>query len=214
LLVGLGNPGAAYAGHRHNIGFMAIDRIASEHRFSPFRRRFQGEVAEGTLGGQPCFALKPLTYMNESGRAVGELCRFYKIAAAGVFVFHDELDIACGRLRVKQGGGNAGHNGLKSLDAHIGAGYWRVRLGIGHPGDRDRVHGYVLSDFASADGPWLGPLLDAVALNAALLVAGDAAGFSSRVALALQPPKAKAKQDGDESGGGEPGGGASTSGKE
>ncbi|MCU0838051.1 MAG: aminoacyl-tRNA hydrolase [Rhodospirillales bacterium] len=204
VLVGLGNPGAAYAGHRHNIGFMAIDRVAAVHRLTPFRRRFQGDVADGSIDGRPCLALKPLTFMNESGRAVGELCRFYKVPADAVFVFHDDLDIACGRLRVKQGGGHAGHNGLKSLDAHIGPEYWRIRLGIGHPGDKARVHGYVLSDFAAADRQWLAPLLDAVAGQIGILLSGDAAAFTSRIALALRPPAAPAKgEDGRiEAGGG------------
>jgi PTH1 family peptidyl-tRNA hydrolase len=190
LLVGLGNPGARYAGNRHNVGFMAVDTIAASRGFSPFRRRFQGDVGEGSIGRRACLVLKPLTFMNESGRAVGELCRFYKIDAGDVFVFHDDLDIAPGRVRVKRGGGNAGHNGLKSLDAHIGPDYWRVRLGIGHPGERSRVHGYVLSDFATADRSWLEPLLEAMASHVALLIAGDGAGFTSRVALALQPVRA------------------------
>lgn len=200
LLVGLGNPGAAYARHRHNVGFMAIDRLVREHDFGPFRKRFEGELAEGSVGGRPCFAFKPLTFMNLSGRAVGAVCRFYKIAAPAVYVFHDDLDLACGRVRVKLGGGNAGHNGLKSLDAHIGPEYWRVRIGIGHPGDRDRVRAYVLSDFAAADGAWLEPLLAALAREAPALVAGDAAAFTSRLALALRPPKAKAPTN-DEGGG-------------
>jgi PTH1 family peptidyl-tRNA hydrolase len=188
LLVGLGNPGPAYAQQRHNVGFMAIDRLAAQHGFSPFRRRFHGDLAEGRLAARPCLAFKPLTFMNLSGEPVGELCRFYKLSAEAVFVFHDDLDLAPGRLRVKQGGGHAGHNGLKSLDAHIGPGYWRVRLGIGHPGHRDRVHGYVLSDFTAEERLWLEPLLDAVATHVPLLVEGDMAAFTSRVALALKPP--------------------------
>ncbi len=193
LFVGLGNPGPKYAGNRHNIGFMAADEIVRRHSFGPWRRRFQGEVSEGVLASEKVLVLKPETYMNESGRAVGEAVRFYKLAATDVVVFHDELDLAPGKMRVKTGGGHAGHNGLRSIDAHIGPAYRRVRLGIGHPGDRDVVHYYVLSDFAKADRDWLLPLLDAVADAAPLLARNDDAGFATRVALLTRPPKAKTK---------------------
>ena len=186
LLVGLGNPGAEYAGHRHNIGFMAIDAIVARHRLSAGRARFNGEVFEGRIGDTAVMALKPMTYMNESGRSVGIAARFFKLNSARVIVLHDELDLASGKLRVKRGGGAAGHNGLRSIDAHFGQDYWRVRLGIGHPGDKTRVIGHVLRDFAVADRLWLDPLLAAVAENMTLLLADDAAGFMSKVAQATQ----------------------------
>ncbi|NBC88025.1 MAG: aminoacyl-tRNA hydrolase, partial [Alphaproteobacteria bacterium] len=155
LFVGLGNPGRQYAMNRHNIGFMAVERIAAEHGFPPFRAKFQGQVSEGRLGGAKVLILKPETYVNRSGQAVGEAARFYKLAPEDIVVFHDELDLSPGKVRVKQGGGHAGHNGLRSLHAHLGDGYGRVRLGIGHPGHKDRVTSYVLSDFAKADQDWL-----------------------------------------------------------
>lgn len=186
LFVGLGNPGTQYAGNRHNIGFMAVDRIAGEHGFGPEQRKFQGHVREGRLGGEKVVALKPATFMNESGRAVGEALRFYKLDPSEVVVFHDELDLAPGRLRCKTGGGHAGHNGLRSIHAHIGAEYRRVRLGIGHPGHKSKVAGYVLHDFAKADRDWLDPLLDAVARAAPLLAAGEDGRFQSDVARDVQ----------------------------
>ncbi len=188
LVVGLGNPGAAYAGNRHNIGFMAVAAIACRYGFDAFRRKFQGEVAEGTVAGRRILALRPLTYMNESGRSVAAAARFYGIGGEDIVVFHDELDLLPGRVRVKDGGGHAGHNGLRSLHAHIGPGFRRVRLGIGRPVDGDRVVGYVLEDFAKADRTWLEPLLEAVADQFPLLVAGDAGTFMSKVALATRPP--------------------------
>ncbi len=204
LLVGLGNPGPAYARNRHNIGFMALDAVVRRHGFGPFRSRFRGEAAEGTLAGRRVLALKPMTYMNESGRAVAEAVRFHKLPLADVVVFHDELDLAEGRLRVKRGGGHAGHNGLRSIHTHIGPDYRRVRLGIGHPGDKARVVGHVLKDFAKADERWLGPLLDAVAEHAPLLVAGDDAGFMSKVALATALPRARPPQTDPATGAGRP----------
>ncbi|MBB4264608.1 aminoacyl-tRNA hydrolase [Roseospira visakhapatnamensis] len=193
LLVGLGNPGAAYAGHRHNIGFMAVDAIAARHGLGPFRSKFQAQVADGRLGGTAgdtkVLLVKPQTFMNLSGQAVGQAARFHKLTPAEVIVFHDELDLAAGKVKVKTGGGAAGHNGLRSLDAHLGNAYRRVRLGIGHPGDKARVHGHVLSDFAKADRDWLTPLLDAVATHAPLLVAGRDSDFMSKVAQATRPPK-------------------------
>ncbi|MEO5374747.1 MAG: aminoacyl-tRNA hydrolase [Alphaproteobacteria bacterium] len=191
LLVGLGNPGPEYAGHRHNIGFMAADAIARRHGFGPFRARFQGHLAEGVVGGIKVMALKPMTYMNESGVSVGQAARFHRIAVGDVIVLHDELDLAPGKVRVKVGGGSAGHNGLRSIDAHLGRDYRRVRLGIGHPGDRERVVGYVLHDFAKSDGEWLDPMLDAVADCFPMLAAGDDGGFMNRVALLARPQPAR-----------------------
>lgn len=191
LLVGLGNPGADYAGTRHNIGFMAVDAIARRHDFAPWRSRFQGQVAEGRLGTDKVLALKPMTFMNLSGQAVGEALRFYRLEAADLVAFHDDLDLVPGKLRMKQGGGHAGHNGLRSLDAHIGPEYWRCRLGIGHPGERDRVADYVLHPFAKSDRDWIEPLLAAIAEAAPLLAANREAAFASKVALILNPPPEK-----------------------
>jgi len=192
LFVGLGNPGAAYARHRHNVGFLAVDAIAEAWRFPPWKRRFQGEAAEGAIAGTRVLLLKPHTFMNESGRAAGEAARFYKVGLEQVTVFHDELDLASGKLKVKVGGGAAGHNGLRSLDAHLGAAYRRVRIGIGHPGQRDRVTGHVLGAFATGDATWLAPLLDAIAAEAGWLVKHDDARFTTAVAQRLAPPRPKA----------------------
>ncbi|MCE6951770.1 aminoacyl-tRNA hydrolase [Cereibacter sphaeroides] len=189
LFVGLGNPGARYAGNRHNIGYMAVDAIASAHGFGPWRQRFQGVASEGRLGSEQVLLLKPETFMNLSGQSVGEALRFYKLSPADVTVFHDELDLAPGKLRLKQGGGHAGHNGLRSLHAHIGEAYGRVRLGIGHPGHKDAVASYVLNDFAKADAGWLDDLLRGIADGALALAAGDGAKFQNAVALRMQPPK-------------------------
>ncbi len=186
LFVGLGNPGRQYAGNRHNIGFMAIEQIARAHNFAPFRARFQGRVSEGQVGAERIILLEPETYMNESGRAVGEAARFYKIDLADIVVFHDELDLAPGKCRIKIGGGAAGHNGLRSIDAHMGKDYKRVRLGIGHPGIKAMVHSYVLNDFGKAEAPWVETLCDAIARNAALLAKGDDAGFQNKVHLAME----------------------------
>jgi PTH1 family peptidyl-tRNA hydrolase len=183
ILAGLGNPGGAYAGHRHNIGFLALDAIARRHSASPWRSRFQSHAAEATIGGEKALLLKPMTYMNESGRAIGEAMRFYKLTPADVIVLHDELDLAPAKLRLKTGGGNAGHNGLRSTSAAIGNDYRRVRLGIGHPGDKALVHNYVLGDFSKSERPWVEDLCDAIADNAALLAAGDEAGFQNKVHL-------------------------------
>ena len=185
LLAGLGNPGARYAGNRHNIGFMAVEAIHRRHRFAPWRQRFQGLVSEGTVGTEKVLLVMPATFMNESGRSVGEAMRFFKIALGDVVVFHDELDLPPAKLRVKTGGGNAGHNGLRSITAQCGNDYRRVRLGIGHPGDKALVHAYVLNDFAKAERPWVEDLVDAVADAADLLVAGDDASFQNRVHLAM-----------------------------
>jgi len=189
LFIGLGNPGAKYAGNRHNIGYMAVDRIAAEHGFGPWRARFQGLVAEGSLGGEKVVLLKPETFMNLSGQSVGEAQRFFKLPPEDLVVFHDELDLAPGKLRVKQGGGHAGHNGLRSIHAHIGEAYGRVRLGIGHPGHKDAVAPYVLSDFAKADAGWLDDLLHGISDGAVLLAAGDGAGFLNAVALRTVPQR-------------------------
>lgn len=189
LFVGLGNPGAKYAGNRHNIGFMAVDRIAEDHGFSPWRTKFQGLLCEGRLGVEKVALLKPETFMNLSGQSVGEAMRFFKLTPADVVVFHDELDIAPGKLKLKQGGGHAGHNGLRSIHSHIGEDYARVRLGIGHPGHKDRVSGYVLSDFAKADQDWLDDLLRGISDGAVHLASGDGAKFSNAVALRTAPQK-------------------------
>ena len=184
LWVGLGNPEPGMARNRHNIGFMALDVIANRHGFSPWRRRFKGLVAEGSVGGQKIVALKPMTYMNVSGEAVQPAAAFYKIPIEDIIAFHDELDLAPGKVRVKQGGGAAGHNGLRSMDRALGSSnYWRVRLGIGHPGDNDRVLGFVLGDFGKEDSHWLVSLLDAVADSASLLADAKPAEFMTRVAL-------------------------------
>ena len=185
LFVGLGNPGSQYARNRHNIGFLALDAIARRHGFAPWRRRFQGVATEGTLDGVKVLLLKPETYMNESGRAAGEALRFHKVPLADLVAFHDELDLPPAKLRVKIGGGNAGHNGLRSITALCGNEYRRVRLGIGHPGDKARVHGYVLSDFGKTERDWVEGLCDVVAEHAGLLARGDDATFQNRVHLAM-----------------------------
>lgn len=187
LLVGLGNPGDKYSGNRHNIGFMAIDAIASDYNIGPFRTKHQGLMAEGRIGDHKVVLLKPETYMNESGRSVGPLAKFYKIPPEHIVVFHDELDLQPAKIRVKTGGGNAGHNGLKSLDAHLGTpNYVRVRLGIGHPGDKDRVHGYVLNDFSKAEREsWLGDYINAIARHVGVLLDGKDSDYMSKVAQAV-----------------------------
>ena len=189
LITGLGNPGAKYAANRHNIGFMAVDRIAEDHGFTPWRTKFQGLVSDGRLGGEKVLLLKPQTFMNLSGQAVGEALRFYKLDAGDLIVFHDELDLAPGKIRLKQGGGHAGHNGLRSIHAHVGPDYQRLRLGIGHPGHKDRVAAYVLSDFAKADQDWLADLLAGISDGADKLAAGDGPGFLNAVALKRTPPR-------------------------
>ena len=186
LLVGLGNPGPQYAGHRHNIGFMALDRVARDRALGTFRTRFGGLSVEGAIGGERVVLLKPSTFMNESGRSVGEAARFYKVDLGQIIVFHDELDLAAGKLRVKVGGGNAGHNGLRSITAHLGNDYRRVRLGIGHPGDKALVHHYVLSDFARSERGWVEALCAAVSANVELLVKGEDARFQNKVHLAME----------------------------
>ena len=184
LWVGLGNPEPGMARNRHNIGFMAIDVIADRHGFAPWRKRFSGLVSEGSVGGEKIVALKPLTYMNESGRAVQPASAFFKLPPDAVTVFHDELDLIPGKVRVKRGGGAAGHNGLRSIDRTLGTqDYWRVRLGIGHPGDKARVHGHVLGNFAKTDEDWLVDTLEAVSDAAPLFAAGKPEDFMTKVAL-------------------------------
>jgi len=189
LIVGLGNPGAKYAHNRHNIGFMALDQIASDHGFSPWRSKFQGQVSDGRFGSDKAILLKPETFMNLSGQAVGEAMRFHKIAPADVIVFHDELDLAPGKVRLKTGGGHAGHNGLRSIHGHIGADYDRVRLGIGHPGHKDAVAGYVLRDFPKADAEWLDDVLRGIGDGIAHLVDGAGDKFLNAIALRVAPAR-------------------------
>jgi peptidyl-tRNA hydrolase, PTH1 family len=191
LLVGLGNPGSSYGENRHNIGFMVVEAIASRHSFGPWRKRFQAEVSEGVLSQRKTLLVKPQTFMNESGRAVSEALRFYKLPLESLVVLHDELDLSPGKLRAKVGGGAAGHNGLRSLDAHLGPGYRRIRLGIGHPGDKARVTGHVLGDFSKADAGWLEPFLAAIAEEAPWLAKNEDQRFASAVAQRLTPPRPK-----------------------
>jgi PTH1 family peptidyl-tRNA hydrolase len=198
LVVGLGNPGSDYADNRHNIGFMAVDAIQRAQGFSAFRKsKFHGDTAEGSVAGKKVLLLKPSTYMNESGRAVQAAMTFYKIAPADVLVFHDELDLAGGKVRVKRGGGHAGHNGLRSIHQHVGDGYARVRLGIDHPGDKDRVIGHVLKDFSKAERQWVEKLMDAIGDHFPRLVKGDDGGFMSKVAADMAPPKPERKSGDD-----------------
>ena len=189
LFVGLGNPGTKYAGNRHNIGFMAVERIAEDHSFGPWKSKFQGTISEGRLGSQKVMLLRPETFMNLSGQSVGEAMRFYKLDSTDVTVFHDELDLAPGKCRVKAGGGHAGHNGLRSIHQHIGPHYDRVRIGIGHPGNKNAVSGYVLRDFAKADQDWLDDLLRGISDGAGHLADDDNSKFMNAVALRVNPPR-------------------------
>jgi PTH1 family peptidyl-tRNA hydrolase len=186
LFVGLGNPGSKYAHNRHNIGFMAVEEIARRHGFAPWRRRFQGETSEGTLDGERVILLRPATFMNDSGRAVQEAAGFFKLEPGEIIVFQDELELPPGKVRVKIGGGIAGHNGLRSISAHIGNDYRRVRLGIGHPGVKELVHGYVLSDFAKDERDWVRALCEAIADSAGLLATNRDSTFQNKVHLAMQ----------------------------
>ena len=186
ILAGLGNPGAKYANNRHNVGFMAADAIARRHSFSPWSKKFQAEIAEGRLGGDKVLLIKPQTFMNLSGQAVGEALRFYKLDPSAVTVLYDEIDLAPGKIRIKVGGGSGGHNGIRSLDQHIGQNYRRVRIGVGHPGAKEMVHNHVLGDFSKADREWLEVLLDSIAGAADMLVKGDDSGFMNRVTLTLR----------------------------
>ena len=186
LFVGLGNPGSSYVGNRHNIGFMVVEAIAKRHNLGPWRRRFQGVTAEGPLGSERVLLLLPGTYMNESGRAVADAAHFYKLGVEQIVVFHDEIDLAPAKVRVKTGGGVAGHNGLRSISAHVGNDYRRVRIGVGHPGVKERVHGHVLSDFAKSERDWVDALCAIIADNAELLAKGQDASFQNKVHLAMQ----------------------------
>jgi PTH1 family peptidyl-tRNA hydrolase len=186
LLVGLGNPGAEYARNRHNVGFMALDAIRSRHGISPWRRRFHGVATEGELAGEWVVLLLPGTFMNDSGLAVAEAARFYKIGTGDIVVFHDEIELPPGKVRVKTGGGNAGHNGLRSISSHVGNDYRRVRIGVGHPGVKELVHNHVLSDFAKAERPWVEAVCDIIADNAGLIAKGEDSSFQNKVHLAMQ----------------------------
>src|SRR3984885_6786384 len=186
LLVGLGNPGARYVGNRHNIGFMALEAIAKRHGLGPWRRRFAGVACEGPIGRERALLLLPGTFMNESGRAVAEAAQFYKLAVGDITVFHDEIELPPGKVRVKVGGGIAGHNGLRSISAHVGNEYRRVRIGVGHPGIKELVHGYVLNEFAKDERPWVEALVDILADNVELLLRGEDASFQNKVHLAMQ----------------------------
>ena len=201
LIVGLGNPGAKYAQNRHNIGFMAVDRIAADHGFGAWRSKFQGQIAEGRIGSDKVMLLKPETFMNLSGQAVGEAMRYLKILSEDVIVFHDEIDLAPAKTRLKTGSGHAGHNGLRSIHGHIGPDYDRVRMGVGHPGHKDAVPGYVLHDFPKADAEWLDDEMRGLSDGIAHLVAGDGPKFLNAIALRVAParsstskPKPKAAQ--------------------
>lgn len=194
IFVGLGNPGKEYEKNRHNIGFMALDEIARDHGFSPWKSKFQGQVSEGRLGTTKVLLLKPTTFMNRSGQSVGEAMRFYKAVPEDITVFHDELDLAPGRLKVKTGGGHAGHNGLRSIHGHIGEAYHRVRMGIGHPGRKELVSGYVLHDFAKADQDWLDDVLRGCADGAPELAKGDAGRFMNAVSLRTNPPRSSTRK--------------------
>ena len=183
LLTGLGNPGGKYEKNRHNVGFMAVDEIGADHNFPPYKSKFQGVISQGILGGQKALLLKPVTYMNNSGQSVAAAAKFYKIPPEKTIVFHDEIDLDPGKVKVKQGGGAAGHNGLKSIDAHLGTqNYWRVRIGVGHPGDTNKVHSYVLGDFSKSDINWLEPLLENMSQYAPLLTSGQLNDFAGKVA--------------------------------
>ncbi|HJW41621.1 MAG TPA: aminoacyl-tRNA hydrolase [Rhizomicrobium sp.] len=195
LIAGLGNPGAEYARNRHNAGFMAVDTIHASYRFTPWRARFHGLFSEGALDGRKTYLLKPMTYMNDSGIAVGEAMRFFKLPLWAVVAMHDEIDLAAAKLKVKTGGGDAGNNGARSITAAIGPDYRRVRIGIGHPGEKHRVSGHVLGNFSKADEDWLVPVLSAIAEAAPLLAKDDDAAFMSKIALTLKPPVKKEKKD-------------------
>jgi peptidyl-tRNA hydrolase, PTH1 family len=189
LIAGLGNPGAEYARNRHNAGFMAADVIHESYDFGPWRRRFQGAVSEGKIARRKAWLLKPMTYMNDSGGSVAAALRFFKLPLSALTVIHDEIDLAAGKLKVKTGGGDAGHNGLRSITAALGPDYRRVRIGVGHPGHKARVYGHVLNNFSKTDEDWLVPMLSAIAEAAPYLAKDDEAGFTTKVALLLKPPK-------------------------
>lgn len=189
VLVGLGNPGPDHAGNRHNVGFMAVDAIVRRHGFGPWRARFEGLVSEGWIGSCKALALKPLTYMNESGRSVGQSIRFYKLETRNLLVFYDELDLPTGKLRVKWAGGTGGHNGIRSIDAHIGKDYWRARIGIGHPGTKNLVRGYVLKDFAKSEQPKIEKTIEAIGDALPIFLEKDESAFMTKVDLLTKPPR-------------------------
>jgi PTH1 family peptidyl-tRNA hydrolase len=193
LIAGLGNPGADYARNRHNAGFMAVDTIHASYKFGSWRSRFEGLISEGKLDGRKTYLLKPMTYMNDSGRSVGAAARYLKLPVEAVVVVHDEIDLVAAKLKTKAGGGDAGHNGLRSITATLGPDYRRVRIGVGHPGEKRRVHGHVLNNFSKADEDWLVPMLSAIAEAAPLLARDDDVGFLNKVALILKPPVKKEK---------------------
>lgn len=195
LIAGLGNPGAEYARNRHNAGFMAADVLHESYDFSPWKSRFQGAVSEGKIAGAKVYLLKPMTYMNDSGDSIAAAMRFYKLPLSALTVVHDEIDLAAGKLKVKRGGGDAGHNGLRSITAALGPDYRRVRIGVGHPGSKGRVHGHVLNNFSKADEEWLVPMLSAIAEAAPSLARDDDAGFTTKIALILNPPAKKEKRE-------------------
>lgn len=196
IIAGLGNPGRQYQDNRHNIGFMAVDQIARAHSFGPWSKKFRAEISEGSIGAEKVLLMKPQTFMNLSGEAIGEAMRFYKLGPADIVVLHDELDLPAGKVRVKIGGGHGGHNGLKSMDAHCGRDYKRVRLGIGHPGDKERVHGHVLGDFHKLDREWLDPLLEDIGRHADLMLTGDGSQFMNKLTgqVAAKPMLPKAEK--------------------
>ena len=193
LIAGLGNPGAEHARNRHNAGFMAVDTIHESYRFGPWRSRFQGALSEGVLGGRKTYLLKPMTYMNDSGQSVGPAMRFFKLPLSALVIMHDEIDLAAAKLKAKTGGGDAGNNGARSITAALGPDYRRVRIGIGHPGEKHRVHGHVLGNFTKADEDWLVPMLSAIAEAAPMLAKDDDVGFMNRVALLTKPQAKKEK---------------------
>ena len=195
LIAGLGNPGADYARNRHNAGFMAVDVIHESYNFGPWRSRFSGLISEGTLARRKVYLLKPMTYMNESGASVGAAARYFKLPLSAVVVMHDEIDLTAAKIRAKTGGGDAGHNGLRSITATLGPDYRRIRIGVGHPGDKSRVHGHVLNNFSKADEDWLVPMLSAIAESAPLLAKDDLVGFMNKVALLLAPEKDEKPND-------------------
>ena len=200
LIAGLDNPVADYARNRHNAGFMAVDVIHESYNFGPWRGRFSGSLSEGVLGGRKTYLLKPMTWMNDSGDSVGAAVRYFKLPESALVVIHDEIDLAAAKIRVKRGGGDAGHNGLRSITATLGPDYRRVRIGVGHPGEKTKVHGHVLNNFSKADEDWLVPLLSGIAEAAPLLADDNDVGFMNKVALLLNPPekKEKTKKDGPE----------------
>ena len=195
LFVGLGNPGSKHTNNRHNIGFMVVDEIVHRHCFAPFRSKFQGQICEGTIAEQKILVLKPTTYMNESGKAIKAAMTFYKLPIDDIIVFHDEMDLAAGKIRMKKGGGHAGHNGIRSIQNHIGSDFKRVRLGVGHPGDREKVISHVLNDFSKVDQQWLDKIIEAIGENVGLLIKDEEGNFMSKVSLALNPSRLKPLRD-------------------